>query len=126
MRDAFLKVVPEHFHGAARRELARSGVGGFRRRPFSSPDRQSQNHHHRQQKKERPTHCRLILRPRCNPRGSDPYPVSSEETAMRKLILSTMLLVASAAMGAELSETVDRTFDVKPGATVTLRNVNGG
>lgn len=45
---------------------------------------------------------------------------------MRKLFLTAMLLVlGSAANAATLKETVDRTFDVRPGADVKLRNVNG-
>ncbi len=46
---------------------------------------------------------------------------------MRKLIVTLlMLLLATAAGAAELTETIDRTFDVRPGATVSLDNVNGG
>jgi hypothetical protein len=45
---------------------------------------------------------------------------------MRKLWLTTLtLLLAAAASGAELTETIDRTFDVRPGATVALSNTNG-
>lgn len=45
---------------------------------------------------------------------------------MPKLLLAAMLLVVStAASAASLTETVDRTFNVRPGATVTLKNVNG-
>ena len=45
---------------------------------------------------------------------------------MRRLVLAGMLMMASTAMSAaELTETVDRTFDVKPGARVVLTNVNG-
>lgn len=45
---------------------------------------------------------------------------------MRKLFLAAVLLVlSSAANAATLKETIDRTFDVRPGATVTLTNVNG-
>ena len=46
---------------------------------------------------------------------------------MRKLVLTALTLLLSTAAGAaELTETIDRTFDVRPGATVTLENVNGG
>jgi Putative adhesin len=45
---------------------------------------------------------------------------------MRKLLLSAaLLLVAQAAFAAELHQTIDRTFDVRPGADVELSNVNG-
>ena len=45
---------------------------------------------------------------------------------MRKLALAaTFLLAAAAAQAATLEETIDRTLDVKPGATVALTNVNG-
>lgn len=45
---------------------------------------------------------------------------------MRKLFLAAMLLIVStAASAASLTETVDRTFNVRPGANVTLKNVNG-
>lgn len=45
---------------------------------------------------------------------------------MRKLTLTILMLLLSTAAGAaELSETIDRTFDVRPGATVSLSNVNG-
>lgn len=45
---------------------------------------------------------------------------------MRKLVLAAMLLaVSTAASAASLTETVDRTFNVRPGASVTLKNVNG-
>ncbi|MDQ3283587.1 MAG: DUF4097 family beta strand repeat-containing protein [Acidobacteriota bacterium] len=45
---------------------------------------------------------------------------------MRKLVmLSLTLLLTAAASAAEFTETVDRTFDVRPGASVTLSNVNG-
>lgn len=45
---------------------------------------------------------------------------------MRKLLLvAATLLLASAANGAELSETIDRTFDVRAGANVVVSNVNG-
>jgi DUF4097 and DUF4098 domain-containing protein YvlB len=46
---------------------------------------------------------------------------------MRKLVLATLtLLLATATSAAELNETIDKTFDVRPGASVTLSNVNGG
>jgi hypothetical protein len=45
---------------------------------------------------------------------------------MRRLLAVTMLLLAAATAGAaELNETIDRTFDVRPGANVALSNVNG-
>ncbi|MFP5248082.1 MAG: DUF4097 family beta strand repeat-containing protein [Thermoanaerobaculia bacterium] len=45
---------------------------------------------------------------------------------MRKLLLlAALLLVATSARAAELTETIDKTFDVKPGAKVVLTNVNG-
>lgn len=44
---------------------------------------------------------------------------------MKKLILAAALLVAIPASAAKLNETIDRTFDVKPGAEVKLSNVNG-
>jgi len=45
---------------------------------------------------------------------------------MRKLIgLGLFLLMAAGAAAAELTETIDKTFDVRPGANVTLTNVNG-
>ena len=45
---------------------------------------------------------------------------------MRKFFLTAMLLIVStAASAASLTETVDRTFNVRPGANVTLKNVNG-
>ncbi len=44
----------------------------------------------------------------------------------RKLFLAAaMFLVATAASAASLSERIDKTFDVKPGATLKLTNVNG-
>jgi hypothetical protein len=46
---------------------------------------------------------------------------------MRKLAVTALtLLLSTAAAAAELTETIDRTFDVRPGATVALDNVNGG
>ena len=45
---------------------------------------------------------------------------------MRKLFLTAMLLIlATSASAASLKSTVDRTFDVRPGATLNLKNVNG-
>jgi len=44
---------------------------------------------------------------------------------MRKTALFALLLLSTAASAAELTETIDRTFDVRPGATVSLSNVNG-
>ncbi|HJQ36484.1 MAG TPA: DUF4097 family beta strand repeat-containing protein [Thermoanaerobaculia bacterium] len=45
---------------------------------------------------------------------------------MRKLAFAaTLLFVAAAAGAATLEETVDRTLNVQPGATVSLTNVNG-
>jgi DUF4097 and DUF4098 domain-containing protein YvlB len=46
---------------------------------------------------------------------------------MRRLFTAAVfLMVATAAVAGELTETIDRTFDVKPGANVQLTNVNGG
>ncbi|HVE71314.1 MAG TPA: DUF4097 family beta strand repeat-containing protein [Thermoanaerobaculia bacterium] len=45
---------------------------------------------------------------------------------MRELLLSAVLLIfGQAASAASLKETIDRTFDVRPGASVELTNVNG-
>jgi DUF4097 and DUF4098 domain-containing protein YvlB len=45
---------------------------------------------------------------------------------MRKFVFVVLMLIVSTAAGAaELTETIDRTFDVRPGAAVTLSNVNG-
>ena len=45
---------------------------------------------------------------------------------MKKLtLLAAALLLAVTASAAELNETVDRTFDVRPGAKVSLENLNG-
>ena len=45
---------------------------------------------------------------------------------MRKLLMITFTFVfATAASAASLKQTVDRTFNVRAGATVSLRNVNG-
>ena len=45
---------------------------------------------------------------------------------MKKLALSLAItLLATAASAAEKSETIDRTFDVRPGAKLRLSNVNG-
>lgn len=46
---------------------------------------------------------------------------------MKKLtLLAALLLTATAALGATVTENIDRTFDVKPGAEVRLNNINGG
>jgi hypothetical protein len=45
---------------------------------------------------------------------------------MRTLLVTATFLVATAASAAQLRETIDRTFDVRPGANVVLSNVNGG
>jgi hypothetical protein len=45
---------------------------------------------------------------------------------MRNLILGILtLLLATATSAAELTERIDKTFDVRPGASVTVTNVNG-
>jgi hypothetical protein len=45
---------------------------------------------------------------------------------MKKLALAAALLVAAVpAFAAKLTETIDKTFDVRPGAEVKLTNVNG-
>lgn len=44
---------------------------------------------------------------------------------MRKLLITATFLIATAASAAELSETIDKTFDVRPGANLVLSNVNG-
>ena len=45
---------------------------------------------------------------------------------MNKLLATAFaLLLSTAAAAAELQETVDRTFDVRPGAELVLENVNG-
>jgi DUF4097 and DUF4098 domain-containing protein YvlB len=45
---------------------------------------------------------------------------------MRNLLMATLTLaVATAATAASLTETVDKTFDVRAGADVVLKNVNG-
>jgi DUF4097 and DUF4098 domain-containing protein YvlB len=45
---------------------------------------------------------------------------------MRKLLLSAALvLTASTASAATLKQTIDKTFDVRPGASIELTNVNG-
>jgi DUF4097 and DUF4098 domain-containing protein YvlB len=44
---------------------------------------------------------------------------------MRALLLTTTLFLAVTAGAAELSETIDRTFDVRAGADFVLSNVNG-
>lgn len=45
---------------------------------------------------------------------------------MRKWVLLAVLAVTSVANAATLTEKIDRTVDVRPGATFTLSNVNGG
>ncbi|HEX8617584.1 MAG TPA: DUF4097 family beta strand repeat-containing protein [Thermoanaerobaculia bacterium] len=46
---------------------------------------------------------------------------------MRKWMLAALtLLISGGLSAAELTEKIDRTFDVRPGATVVLANVNGG
>jgi hypothetical protein len=47
---------------------------------------------------------------------------------MKKLLLTALitLFLSVPAIAAELTETVDKTFDVRPGAVVDLDNVNGG
>src|SRR5438046_2522602 len=45
---------------------------------------------------------------------------------MRKLLVTIFIsLAATAASAAELHETIDRTFDVRSGASLSLDNVNG-
>jgi hypothetical protein len=44
---------------------------------------------------------------------------------MRTLLIAASLLIAVTAGAAELSETIDRTFDVRAGADFVLSNVNG-
>lgn len=44
---------------------------------------------------------------------------------MRKLALAALLLAAGAVSAAEVTETIDRTFDARPGASLVLSNVNG-
>jgi hypothetical protein len=44
---------------------------------------------------------------------------------MRTLLVTATLLLATTAGAAELTETIDRTFDVRAGAKVVLTNVNG-
>ncbi|HEX3108454.1 MAG TPA: DUF4097 family beta strand repeat-containing protein [Thermoanaerobaculia bacterium] len=45
---------------------------------------------------------------------------------MRRLVIAALLTLAAAALHAEtLSQTIDKTFDVRPGATFALDNVNG-
>jgi Putative adhesin len=44
---------------------------------------------------------------------------------MRTLLVTATLLLATAAGAADLTETIDRTFDVRPGANVAISNVNG-
>lgn len=45
---------------------------------------------------------------------------------MKSFLAAAALLLATTASAAELTETIDKTFDVKPGANVVLNNVNGG
>ena len=45
---------------------------------------------------------------------------------MKKLIAAATFFVAVSASATTLTETVDKTFDVKPGASVVVSNVNGG
>ena len=44
---------------------------------------------------------------------------------MRNALVAATLLLAATAGAAELTETIDRTFDVRAGANFTLSNVNG-
>ena len=44
---------------------------------------------------------------------------------MRTLLVAATLFIATAAAAAELTETIDRTFDVRAGANVVVSNVNG-
>lgn len=45
---------------------------------------------------------------------------------MRRVVIAALLTLATAAIHAEtLSQTIDKTFDVRPGATFSLDNVNG-
>jgi DUF4097 and DUF4098 domain-containing protein YvlB len=45
---------------------------------------------------------------------------------MRRLLVTILLtLAATTAAASELRETIDRTFDVRPGATLSVDNVNG-
>src|ERR1043166_3245987 len=45
---------------------------------------------------------------------------------MRRLVIAALLTLAAASLHAEtLSQTIDKTFDVRPGATLALDNVNG-
>jgi DUF4097 and DUF4098 domain-containing protein YvlB len=45
---------------------------------------------------------------------------------MRRLIIAALLTLAAASLHAEtLSQTIDKTFDARPGATFALDNVNG-
>jgi hypothetical protein len=45
---------------------------------------------------------------------------------MKSILAVATLLLATAASAVELTETIDKTFDVKPGSSVVLENVNGG
>jgi hypothetical protein len=44
---------------------------------------------------------------------------------MRTLLITATFLIAATVSAAELTETIDRTFDVRAGANVVLSNVNG-
>jgi hypothetical protein len=58
--------------------------------------------------------------------STGPSRIHPREGAMRKLIFFIVLsAIAALANAATLQETVDRTFDVRPGATLTVDNVNG-
>ena len=45
---------------------------------------------------------------------------------MKNLVAAATLCVATTASAATLTETIDKTFEVRPGASVVLSNVNGG
>lgn len=45
---------------------------------------------------------------------------------MKTFIAAAAFFVAVSASGATLTETIDKTFDVKPGSSVVLKNMNGG
>lgn len=45
---------------------------------------------------------------------------------MKTVLAAATLLLATTASAVELTETIDKTFDVRPGASVVLENVNGG
>lgn len=44
---------------------------------------------------------------------------------MRKLLVTILFFVAATASARDMTETIDKTFDVRAGATFTLDNVNG-